>query len=224
METTLAQLKVEHGTVEDEGQRAQLVKIRQTLPHQRAQEVVEEAALRFGLPMTGQEIHEQVRQTLRPRWRLPIPARIGVMIFLLVAGVFLGYFAPWAIGSLRGCTSRCEDPTLGLVASLLVGLIALLAAAGIFSLNLIVLQRTSIWNGVELYTGLIPDIALLKLAEAKDSSLFKSVFVVEPSYAEPTPRRHVDPWLVGSVAEHESWAIHPSGDARRVYVVLAYWD
>ena len=95
METTMVPLKVGYEAVTGDDA-ARVAAFRATLPHQRVYASMEEAALRFGLPMTGQEIHDRVRWTLRPRWHLPFNARIGVAVLGLLAAVFLGALAPWA--------------------------------------------------------------------------------------------------------------------------------
>lgn len=229
METTLRQLKVAHEPVRglDAVQAERLASIQATLPHQQHAGVVEEAALRFGLPMTGQEIHERVRHTLRPRWRLSLAAKVGVSIFAILTVVLLGVLLPWAWWAWAACVqgrTNCADPNFGFVASLIVGLLAFGIGGAILGGNLQQQERTSRWTTAASYTAPIPVAALLKLADATASKLFKAFYVVEPGYAAIRPQRQVDPWLIGSVFERVDHTLDPTGDGRRGYVVLAYWE
>ena len=195
---------------------------RETLPLQRTYGVAEEAALRFGLPMTGQEIHERVRRTLRSKWTLPFQSKTGVVVCAFFAVVFLGILAPWGWAAWGACTKECGDAGFGFGVSVIVGFIAALVVGLTLVLNLERLERVSVWTYVRDYSGQIPEPALLKYADALESGLFKVLYVVEPTYEVPTPRRRaVDPWLVGGLEERHG---HPGTDGHRSYVVLAYWE
>ena len=205
--------------VEDK-HRARLRSLRQTLPYQR--DVVEDAALQFGLPMTGQEIHERVRRVLPARFGLPLPARIGIGIFAVLSAVFLGVLLPWALSSWLPCQGACPDPFAGFIVSLVGGLVFFGIGGVILAVNIERLTRTSGWTDVEHYAAPIPEAALLKMAEAIDSKLFKAFYVVEPTYEFQAARRQrTDPWLIGRVVDQPPDA---GQDSRRGYIVLAYWD
>ena len=200
--------------------RARLRALRDTLPYQR--NAVEEAALEFGLPMTGQEVHDRVRRMLPARFRLQLSARFGVGIFAALGAVLLGVLLPWVLSYWLACRSECGDPGLGVGASLFFGLACLGIGVAILGTNIERLTRTSGWTDVEHYAALIPEAALLKLAAAIDSKLFKAFYVVEPTYEFQAARRQrTDPWLIGRVVDQP----HDAGqDSRRGYIVLAYWD
>ena len=222
METTLAGLKVTHEAVADERGAELVAQARALLPYQQVQSQAEEAAIQFGLPITGQEIHERVRRTLRPRWHLPVAGWIGVIIFSCLAALFLGGFTPWAVRALEACRGAdCGDAKLGLAASVFCGILWVVLGGVVLASNLQIRRRTSLWTQVASYTKLIPARALAKFAVAQASGLFQAMYVVEPGYEQIAPRVRRDPWLIGCVAP---WDSPPSGDDRRVYVVLAYWD
>ena len=204
----------------EEKHRVRLRALRATLPYQR--DAVQDAALEFGLPMTGQEVHDRVSRVLPARFGLPLPARVGVGIFAVLSAVFLGVLLPWALSSWLPCRGACTDPFAGFVVSLVGGLLCFGISGAILGVNLERRARTSAWTDVGHYAAPIPEAALLKLAGAVDSGLFKNFYVVEPIYEVQAPRRrHVDPWLIGSVVEHPH---DPRQDGRRGYIVLAYWD
>ena len=215
----LKELKVTDTPVEA-AQRERVTRAREALPLQRAQSAAEEAALRFGLPMTGQEIHERVRRTLRPRWTLPFQSKTGVVVCAFFAVVFLGILAPWGWAAWGACTKQCDGAGFGV--SMVLGFAVALVGSLVFVGDLERLERARAWTDVRDYGGQIPEPALLKYADALESGLFKVLYVVEPTYEVPTPRRRaVDPWLVGGLEERHG---HPGTDGHRSYVVLAYWE
>ena len=203
--------------------RERLRALRETLPHQR--DAMEDAALQFGLPMTGQEIHDRVRRVLPARVGLPLPARIGVGIFAVGTTIFLGVLLPWALSYWQPCKSNCGDTGLGVFASFFLGLVCFGIGGAILGGNIQRRTRTSAWTDVGYYSATIPEAALLKLAAAMDSGLFKNFYVVEPTYEVHVPRHwRTDPWLIGSVVEHPVRDNEPREDGRRGYIVLAYWE
>ena len=227
MDTTLAGLKVANERLMGEDTRERIARARASLPNQQVYGATDQAAVQFGLPMTGQEIHERVRATLRPRWHLPDSAKVGVGIFVVLTPVFLGILMPWAWASWHACrgVSSCSDAQVGFIVSLCLGILTFVVAGGIFGGNLQVRERTSRWTELGGYAWEIPEAALLKWAEAKDSGLFKSFYVVEPAYERIAPKRRPDPWLIGCVGGAPEWPHEAlSQDGRRAYVVLAYWE
>ena len=224
MDTTMTRLRVRQERLDDV-QRERIARVRGELPNQRQYGAADEAALQFGLPLTGQEIHERVRATLRPRWHLPDAAKVGVVLFGVLTLVFLGVLMPWAWASWGACRASCTDHQFGFVVSLIVGIVTFVVAGGIFGGNLQTRTRTSRWTDVGSYTREIPEGALLKWADAKDSGLFKSFYVVEPAYERIAPKRRPDPWLIGCVTGAPEWSPEVLfQDGRRAYVVLAYWE
>ena len=219
--TTLESLKVGWGA--DTAQADRLATVREGLPHQTS---ALEAALRFGLPMTGREIHERVRATLPQKWRLPFPARVGVALFSILALAF-AFLAALAGSYVAACRSSCSDPIVGLTLSLAVLVGSIVAVGGIFGSNVQVFRRTSLWHRIDQYPRRIPDAALLKFADAKASGLFTAMYVVEAGYETPPARlvRHADPWLVGFVGRDPfTYRNEPTVDDHQAYVVLAYWE
>jgi len=218
----LKELKVTDVPVEA-SQRERVARVYEALPLQRAHNATQEAALRFGLPMTGQEIHERVRRTLRPRWTLPFNAKIWLVICAVFTIVLLGILAPWGWTAWSACSKReCGNAGLGFGMSMIVGFLAAVAGSIVLAGNLQRLARVSAWTHVHNYVGQIPEPALLKYADALESGLFKTFYVVEPFYEGPTPRRRaIDPWLVGGLEEHRGY---PGTNGHRAYVVLAYWE
>jgi hypothetical protein len=69
--------------------------------------------------------------------------------------------------------------------------------------------RHAVLEPIESYSERIPDEALLKYDDARQSTLFSRFMVATPTYRrEPQP----DPWILGQVTGTQQWA------------VIAQWD
>ena len=69
--------------------------------------------------------------------------------------------------------------------------------------------RYTLWSGIDLFTKIIPDEALLKLHNAIQSKYFSGFYVLEPYYG--CQLSEIDPWLVGKVI------------GTNKYIVIAQW-
>ena len=220
METTLARLKVGHETVTDNGQAARLTKIRAALPHQQVFSM--EAALQFGLPMTGEEIHQRVIATVA-WWRgYAVNVAIWAIVCISLGGSMFGYTMSYAYSECRSYYSSDKSKTTDCEFGTVVGRTfgsALLAIGAILLIGGLAEWTTS-WRYIDSYDHIIPDQALLRYDEAKQSGLFHAFFVVEPVLRQYI---HKDPWLVGSLIERSGNQNELSTDNRRAYIVLAYW-
>lgn len=173
-------------------------RVRETLSGQATWKTVNQAQAQFGLMRSRADISRLVARSLPLRFDPHCLAFAGTGISLILGGLYV-LSRVWG-----GHFSADSFSPLGFAMG--ISGLMLLGASSVYGFR----PREAVWTRVCDYTRFIPDAALVKYAEARDSRLFSGFSVVVPQYAD-RKSREPDPWLVGELSSGE-------------YIILAYWD
>ena len=223
--------------------------VRALLPAQLGFANASEAAARFGLLMSRQEIHRQIVARMPRRGEWWNGGVLAGLMLMLAGSLVLGLGSPelytgWQARDAilaemvkesgqtyhgKKTWRNAPEPVRAAYeaerdASMAFWMFSVVSASAVMLGYGIVngsrTERTTRWENIKQYQSRIPDAALVRYAEAQASGLFGEFSVVSPEY-----RRHPavikDPWLIGCV---KGMAPSRWPDNEPSCIVLAYWE